>query len=110
LRALIHLCLLGKAGFEATAQACYAKTEYLKKQMNFLPLLNAHPTFNEFAVRLPKPATEVIEALQPRGFLPGIPLEPFGWEPGDLLIAVTEKRVRAELDAFAAAMKECCHG
>ncbi|HOM48355.1 MAG TPA: aminomethyl-transferring glycine dehydrogenase subunit GcvPA [Candidatus Hydrogenedentes bacterium] len=110
LRALIHLCLLGKAGFEATAQACYAKTEYLKKQMNFLPLLNTHPTFNEFAVRLPKPATEVIEALQPRGFLPGIPLEPFGWEPGDLLIAVTEKRVRAELDAFAAAMKECCHG
>ena len=111
LRALIHLCLLGKAGLEATARACHAKAEYLKKQLDFLPLLNEHPTFNEFAVRLPKPATEVIETLQARGFLPGIPLHELGLgEPGDLLIAVTEMRSREELDAFAAAMKECCHG
>lgn len=111
LRALIYLCLMGKAGMEATARACHAKAEYLKKQFDFLTLLNEHPTFNEFALRLPRPAREVIEALQPKGFLAGIPLEDLGQGgPKDLLVAVTEKRTREELDAFAAAMKECCHG
>ena len=111
LRALIHLCLLGGAGLEATARACHSKAEYLKSRLAFLEILNPSTTFNEFAVRLPRPADTVIGILRGKGFLPGLPLAPLGCGgPNDLLIAVTEKRTREELDAFAEALRESCHG
>lgn len=110
LRALIHLCLLGKTGLEATACACFSKAEYLKSRLDFVELLNEGPTFNEFAVRLPREADGVIAALRGKGFLPGLPLAAMGrGGPNDLLIAVTEKRTREELDVFAEALREACH-
>ena len=111
LRALIHLCLLGKTGLAATARACHSKAEYLKSRLDFATVLNQEPTFNEFAVRLPRDAAPVIAAMRDRGFLPGLPLESLGrGGPRDLLIAVTEKRTREELDAFVEALREACHG
>lgn len=111
LRALIHVCLLGKTGFEATARICHAKAEYLKKQLGFAQVLNAGATFNEFAVRLPVPVEQAITSVRKKGFLAGIPLKAFDkGTSNDLLIAVTEKRSRDELDAFAAALREACHG
>ena len=110
LRALIHLCLLGKTGLEATARACFSKAEYLKSRLDFVELLNEGPTFNEFAVRLPREADGVIAALRGKGFLPGLPLAAMGrGGPNDLLVAVTEKRTREELDVFAEALLEACH-
>ncbi len=110
LRVLIHLCLLGPTGLRETARACHAKAEYLKKKLDFVQILNDGPTFNEFAVRLPRPATAVVADLVPRGYLAGLPLEAEGaGTENDLLVAVTEKRTRAELDAFAAALREACH-
>lgn len=106
LRALIHLCLLGREGLREVARACHAKSEYLKSRLDFGQIMNPGPTFNEFTLRLPKPAAGVVEQLRGRGFHAGLPLEVFGGDPHDLLIAVTEKRSRAELDAFAAALKE----
>ncbi|MFP4502662.1 MAG: aminomethyl-transferring glycine dehydrogenase subunit GcvPA [Candidatus Hydrogenedentota bacterium] len=108
LRALIHLSLLGKQGFRQVAVACHSKAEYLKEQIaGFAEILNPGATFNEFAVRLDKPAGGVVKALRAQGFHAGLPLADVG-EGGanDLLIAVTEKRNREELDAFAEALKE----
>ena len=52
----------------------------------------------------------MIGRLRGKGFLPGLPLAAFGrGGPNDLLIAVTEKRTREELDAFAEALREACH-
>lgn len=111
LRTLIHLCLLGPSGLAATARACHSKSEYLKSRLTFLEMLNAGPTFHEFAVRLPRPADAVIGLLRGKGILPGLPLEALGCGgPNDLLIAVTEKRTREELDALAEALREACHG
>ena len=111
LRALIHLCLLGKAGLRETARACHAKAEYLKKKLDFAQPLNDGPTFNEFAVRLPRDAEAVAADLLEQGYLAGLPLLAEGvGTANDLLIAVTEKRTRAELDAFADALREACHG
>ncbi len=72
------------------------------------------PVFREFAVRLPQPAAVVVDALVPEGFLAGVPAGRFagqfaGHLDGEslddvLLVAVTEKRTRAELDAFADAL------
>ncbi len=107
LRALIHLSLLGKEGFKEVAVHCHSKAEYLKGQLGFAEVLNDGPTFNEFAVRLPKNAAEVCTAMLERGYLAGLPLASEGaGEANDLLIAVTEKRPRADLDAFATTLEE----
>ena len=108
LRALIYLCLMGREGIKEVATHCHAKSEYLKGEISkFGEILNDGPTFNEFAVRLPKPAEEVVTALQAKGYNAGLPLAALNaGGPNDLLIAVTERRTRAELDGFAAALEE----
>lgn len=107
LRALIYMALLGKQGFRDVARHCHSKAEYLKSKLSFATLLNTAATFNEFAVRLPKNAEVVAAAMAERGFIAGLPLAALGaGGPNDLLIAVTERRTRAELDAFAAALEE----
>ncbi len=109
LRALVYLCLAGKEGLREAAIQCHAKAEYLKQRLDFAEVLNAHPTFNEFAVRLPRNAEEVCAALARQGFAAGLPLHAVGQgAETDLLIAVTEKRTRAELDAFADALAAAC--
>ena len=110
LRALIHMSLLGKEGFRDVARHCHAKAEYLKSKLSFAKVLNDGPTFNEFVVRLPKNAEKVAAALEKKGFLAGLPLAAVGaGGENDLLIAVTEKRTREELDAFAKALEnEAC--
>jgi glycine dehydrogenase subunit 1 len=107
LRALIHLCLLGKTGLREVAVHCHSKAEYLKSKLSFAKTLNDGPTFNEFAVRLPVPAEPVVEEMTRQGFLAGLPLLALrAGGPNDLLIAVTERRSRDEIDAFASALKE----
>ena len=110
LRALIYLTLLGKEGFRDVARHCHAKAEYLKSKLGFARILNDGPTFNEFAVRLPRAAEDVAAAMIGKGFLAGLPLAAVGaGEPNDMLIAVTERRTKEELDAFAGALEEICN-
>lgn len=107
LRALIYLCLLGKQGLRDVATHCHSKAEYLKSKLAWATLLNEGPTFNEFAIRLPKPIDAIIGAMRDRGYHPGLPLAAIGaGQPEDLLVAVTEKHSRETLDAFADALKE----
>jgi len=114
LRALIYLCLVGKDGLKQVAAHCHSKAEYLKSRIaqskSGLRILNEKPTFNEFAVRVGHDASQVADRMLARGFLAGLPLSSVGrGGPNDLLIAVTEKRTRAELDDFATALEaEAC--
>jgi len=49
----------------------------------------------------------VVARLARQGFLAGVPLKTFERSLGDcLLVAVTEKRTKAEIDAFAAALEK----
>jgi glycine dehydrogenase subunit 1 len=106
LRALIFMCLYGKEGLRELAEACHAKSEYLKSRLSFVEILNVGPTFNEFVVRLPRNAADTVHALLHQGYQAGLPLESLGaGGPNDLLIAVTEQRTRAEMDAFALALE-----
>lgn len=114
LRALLYLCLMGKEGLREVAVHCHSKAEYLRgrlvKECGATDL-TAGPVFNEFTLRLPKDARTVAEALLKKGYHAGLPLADLGaGEPGDLLIAVTEKRTRQELDGFADALKEVVCG
>jgi glycine dehydrogenase subunit 1 len=68
------------------------------------PMFPGAPFFKEFPVRLPRPATEVLDALVERGYLGGVPLPDA--EGHGLLVAVTERRTRAEIDGLAAALRD----
>jgi glycine dehydrogenase subunit 1 len=56
----------------------------------------------EFALRLPVDSAMAVERLADEGFLAGVPLDPSyaGGHSDGLLVAVTERRTRAEIDAF----------
>ena len=109
LAALVYLGWLGKEGLPELALLCARKAHYLRERLLSLPGVEpftAGPIFREFAVRLPRPAREVVDALLPQGFLAGLDLGRFFPELQDvLLVAVTEKRTRAEMDAFAAVLE-----
>lgn len=110
LRALIYLCLLGKEGLREVATHCHSKAEYLKARLSsagHVQLLSDGPTFNEFAVRLSENAETVVARLLERGIHAGLPLASIdpSFDARDLLIAVTEKRTREELDALAPALE-----
>jgi glycine dehydrogenase subunit 1 len=57
----------------------------------------------EFAIRLPVTAAALIERLVDDGFLAGIALDDIYTEGrrDGLLVAVTERRTRSEIDSFA---------
>jgi glycine dehydrogenase subunit 1 len=64
------------------------------------------PFFKEFTVKTPLPAKKIITKLVDYDILPGISLEQFGLEENLLLIAVTEKKSKTNLDELVAALKE----
>jgi glycine dehydrogenase subunit 1 len=106
--ATVYLGWLGPQGLEAVGRACTAKAHYAAERLGTLPGVSPlHPGaafFKEFAVRLPRPASEVMAGMVERGFLAGVPLAESGEDV--LLVAVTERRTRAEIDAFVSAMSE----
>jgi glycine dehydrogenase subunit 1 len=107
LAATIYLAWLGPEGLREIGEACAAKAAYAFGRLTELPGVTALfpevPFFREFAVRLPRPADEVRDALIDRGFLAGVPAP--GYDDA-LLVALTERRTRAEIDALVQAMGE----
>jgi glycine dehydrogenase subunit 1 len=108
LAATIHMAWLGPGGLAELGRQCAAKASYGFEALTGLPMVEAafpgEPFFKEFAVRLPRSAAEVRDALIERGFLAGVPAP---WlDEGTLIVAVTERRTRQEIDALAAAMGE----
>ena len=109
LAAVVYLCWLGKQGLPELAEVCARKADYLRARLLELPGLEPYtrgPVFREFAVRLPLPAKELVERLLPQGDLAGVDVGRFSPGLADvLLVAVTEKRTRAEMDAFVRAVR-----
>jgi glycine dehydrogenase subunit 1 len=106
--AAIQLGWLGTAGLAEVARRCAQATRYTRQAVLALDGIEAAsdaPVLREFAVRLPTPAPVVIERMADAGFLAGIALdaEYVEGERG-LLIAVTERRTRAEIDAYVTAL------
>ena len=66
------------------------------------PLVDA-PILREFAVRLPIAAEVVIARMADAGFLAGVTTDDGAGTDG-LLIAVTERRTRDEIDAYVTAL------
>ena len=105
LRALVYMTLVGKDGFHSLAQVCLDKTEYAKQQIEKIKgveVKRSSPTFNEFVVKLPKDPNMIIGKLIERNIAAGFPLGRYYKDLEDhMLIAVTEKRSKEEIDLFA---------
>jgi glycine dehydrogenase subunit 1 len=108
----IHLSLLGEEGFARLARINHAKASALADQLakvNGVSLVTPS-FFNEFTLRLPKPAAEIVERLAAKGILAGVPasrLLPHEEAARDLLIvAATETTTDEDCTAFVQALAE----
>jgi glycine dehydrogenase subunit 1 len=105
----IRACLLGKRGFVEVAEQCLAKSEYLKAALvatGAWEVPYSTPTFNEFVVRHKRGAVApLVAAAAKNGILAGIDLSRFDrTHDRDLLVCVTERHARADLDRLVAAL------
>jgi len=108
----IHLSLLGEEGFTRLARANHARASALADKLAKVTgvSLVTPSFFNEFTLRLPKPAAEIVDALAAKGILGGVPVSrllPHDTSVRDLLIvAATETVTDEDCDAFAKALAE----
>ncbi len=104
---LIYLSLLGREGLRQVALQSLSKAMYLKERLlsfGFEELYKGKHLW-EFPIRHEK-AQEIHRKLLERGFLFGVSLERFGY-PNTLLVAVTEKRTKEEMDRLLEEIKRC---
>jgi glycine dehydrogenase subunit 1 len=107
----IHMSLLGEAGLRQLAAINHAKARRLARGLGALAGVEVLTSrfFNEFAVRLPRPAAEVVEALAGRDVIAGVPfsrLAPSAGLDDILLVAATELTSEADLETLPRALSE----
>jgi len=109
LAAVVYMSLMGREGLKEIAIQSTQKAHYAAQQLSALSGFElAFPKagfFKEFVLKTPKPASEIINKMLPRNIYPGVDLAPFGLDNA-LMIAVTEKKSKAEIDALVKAMQE----
>ena len=107
LAGLVHLSWLGPQGLREVGETCMSLGAYAKEQLG-LPLAFAdRPTFKEFAVRLKRPARDVIRDARAHGVHPGYAIgRDYEGMDDVLLVAVTEKRSPADIDRLAHVLHE----
>jgi len=110
LAAAVYLALMGKQGLRQVAELCWHKAHYAAAQIAALEdyqIITRPPFFHEFALRCPRPVSEMNAALRERGIIGGHDL---GTEDPRLrdcmLLAFTEMNSREEIDALIASLRE----
>jgi glycine dehydrogenase subunit 1 len=113
--AAVQLGWLGTSGLREVALRCARGTRFCRESMLALPgmepITGSTPTLREFAVRTPIPGRLAIERLAGEGYLGGLALADLVGDEGDgsvgaddaergLLVAVTERRTRSEVEGF----------
>jgi glycine dehydrogenase subunit 1 len=108
----IHLSLLGEEGLTRLARLNHARASSLADRLEKIKgvTLVTDSFFNEFTIRLSKPAASVVDALAEKGIIAGVPasrLMPHEKSARDLLIvAATESNTDEDCEAFARALAE----
>jgi glycine cleavage system P protein (glycine dehydrogenase) subunit 1 len=105
LAAMVHLAWLGRQGFRELGELLARRTAYARERLaavEGVELLHETPVVREFAVRLEAPVGAVLERCAEHGIAAGYPLgrDYPEYEDG-LLVAITERRTRTEIDTFA---------
>jgi glycine dehydrogenase subunit 1 len=107
LAGLVTLSWLGPQGLREAGETCMALADYAKDRLGLPLLFSERTTFKEFAVRVGRPAQEVIKAARERGVHPGYALKRDYSEMEDaILVCVTEKKTQADIDRLAEVLAE----
>ena len=105
-----HMTLLGEKGLRELAEANHARACQLADALSSVPgveVLN-ETFFNEFTVRLKKPAADVVEALAAQGIMAGVPVSrllPARGLDDLLIVAATETVTDEQIAALAEALE-----
>jgi glycine dehydrogenase subunit 1 len=114
LRATVYMSLLGPQGMREVAEQCLERAHYAADALAGLDgfrLRYDRPFFHEFVLECPRPARDIVGGCIERGITPGVNLGRFADlapEGADrlLLVCVTEKHDKDDLDALVEAVKE----
>jgi glycine dehydrogenase subunit 1 len=109
LRASIYLAVMGPGGLRQAAELSTRKAHYAAEQLAKVAGLSprfAGPFFKEFVVRCSKDPARVLNEVGRLGYHGGIALGRWYPELADsILVAVTERRTKEEIDGLAEAYK-----
>lgn len=104
---LVHLTWLGPQGLSELAQSCLSRARHAiacLTEVDGVELAVDGPVFKEFALRLDVDDPEaLVTALHEEGYLVG-PVVPDGPAAGAVLVALTERRTRQEVEGLAEAL------
>jgi glycine dehydrogenase subunit 1 len=104
---LVYLTWLGPHGLRELGELCSGLAAYAKERLALPLVFPDRTTFKEFAVRVGRPADEVVAAAREHGVNPGYPLRrDYAGLEDALLVCVTEKRTPAEIDRLAEVLAE----
>jgi glycine dehydrogenase subunit 1 len=104
---LVYLTWLGPHGLRELGELCTSLAGYAKDRLALPLLFSDKTTFKEFAVRVGRPADEVVAAARERGVNPGYALRrDYPGMEDALLVCVTEKRTPDEIDRLAEVLAE----
>jgi len=111
LASTVYMSIMGKSGLEQVASRSVSASHYLEKKLLEIKagkLKYSQNYFNEFAFTFDKPVEDILNNLQKKRIFGGIMLEPIlGQEyKNTLLIAVTEKRTKDEIDTYINCVRE----
>ena len=109
LRTTVFLATVGPHGLAQMAHLCHQKARYAAHLLTQIPgvsLRFPQSFFREFLIETPRSSADVMAALSDRGINVGPDLNMFGLTSVDrgencFLVAITEKRTRAEIDQLA---------
>ena len=106
----IYLTTMGKSGLKEVATQCMEKAQYAYKQLTesgkFKPMFEGRPFFKEFALTTGVDVSNVNKKLLEKDILGGYELSrDFEDMKNGLLLCVTEKRTKEEIDLLAQVME-----
>jgi len=108
LAATVYMCLMGKEGLKEVADHSLTKAHYLAEEISKIDgfsMAFKAPFFKEFVINTPIPANLIINKLESRNIFPGIDMKIAGLD-NMLMIAVTEKKRKCDLDELVSSLKE----
>jgi len=108
LAAMVHLAWLGRQGFRELGELLVRRTDYARRRLaavEGVELLHEAPVVREFAIELAAPVDPVLMRCAERGIAAGHRLgDDYPEYPNGLLVAITERRTKEQIDALAEAI------
>lgn len=103
LTASVYMAAMGPDGMRDVARQCWAKAHYLSRKLSSVPgfkRADSGDFFHEFVTRVPVKPEMLLDALEKRDILGGLPVE------DGILWCATELNSKEQMDRLVSAVKE----